>query len=220
MLVADNKLCRVDMKVERFTSHLPAGAVPYCVQLCQDYGFQFTVAKARKTKLGDFRALPTGQTHITVNADLNPYAFLITFIHEVAHADVLKKSMLKQRKLSRPHGKVWQQAFQRLMNPLLCETIFPASILVPLQEYMRKPAASTYANPALIQALRQIDNSEIDRTINESAIPLRDIQEGQLFRFQQKTYVRGTLRRTRVVCKEVSSAKSYVILAHAWVEKI
>lgn len=208
------------MKVERFTNHLPAGAVSYCIQLWQDYGFQLTIAKARKTKLGDFRALPTGQTHITVNADLNPYAFLITFIHEVAHADVFKKSMLKQRRLTRPHGQVWQLAFQRLMNPLLNETIFPAAILAPLQAYMRKPAASTYANPALIQALRQVDNSQNGNAFNISTIVLRELEEGQLFRFQQKTYIRGTLRRTRVVCKEVSSAKSYAILAHAWVEKI
>lgn len=201
-------------------NHLPAGAVPYCQQLWQQYGFQFIVAKARKTKLGDFRALPSGQMRITVNIDLNIYAFLITFIHEVAHAEVFKTSQLKQKRITQPHGRAWQVAFQRLIKPVLNESIFPASILTPLQEYMQKPAASTYANPVLMQALRQEDSLINGITMYQPSVLLSDIPEGQLFLFQQKTYLRGTLRRTRVVCKEVSSAKLYAILAHAWVEKI
>jgi len=44
------------------------------------------IAKPRKTKLGDFRAgkIPA-QTKISVNSDLNQFAFLITLLHEVAH---------------------------------------------------------------------------------------------------------------------------------------
>ena len=157
--------------------------------------------------------LTNSQTQITVNGNLNPYAFLITYVHEVAHADVNRNH--KKRVL--PHGKAWQMAFQRLMQPLLTTTVFPDAILHPLRQYMAKPAATTYANPPLMMALRQID-ADTTNVVAHGQRLLRDVPEGERFQFAKKTYVRGTLRRTRVVCKEVLSGKSYAILAHAWVE--
>lgn len=163
--------------------------------------------------MGDFRALPQGPTFITVNADLNPHAFLITYVHEVAHAHV---HQAYQRR-GKPHGRAWQTAFQRLMQPLLTEAVFPAAILEPLRNYMTKPAATTSANPALMLALRQTD-APAPNLLPDGRVLLRDVPEGLAFQFAKKTYVRGTLRRTRVVCKEVASGKSYAILAHALVE--
>ena len=171
------------------------------------------MVRPRRTRLGDFRVTPQGQTAITVNADLSPYAFLITYVHEVAHAHVHQAYQRRQK----PHGRAWKLTFQRLMQPLLTEAIFPMFILEPLQTYMADPAATTSANPALMLALRQIDASATNQMTSGRAL-LRDVPEGQAFRFAKKTYVRGTLRRTRVVCKEVASGKSYAILAHALVE--
>ncbi|WP_338873736.1 SprT-like domain-containing protein [Spirosoma sp. SC4-14] len=196
-----------------FTTYFPIGTATYCRQLWQHYTFDFRIVKPRRTRLGDFRALPHGKLQITVNNDLNPYAFLITFVHEVAHADVYRS----YRRRVQPHGKAWQTAFQRLMQPLLNETIFPVDILLPLQHYMLKPAATTYANPALMTALRKADTHQSARFAN-GRILLRDIPEGTAFQFDKKTFIRGALRRTRVLCKETSSGKSYAILAHAWVE--
>ncbi len=162
--------------------------------------------------------MPDGQTQITVNADLNVSAFLITYVHEVAHAAVNSGYKYQKRSRLKPHGQAWQAAFQRLMLPLLTEDHFPPAILVPLRQYMEKPAATTYANPALMVALRQVDNQANGLAYSDRML-LRDVIEGDTFQFAKKTFVRGTLRRTRIVCKEVSSGKSYAILAHAWVEK-
>ncbi|GAB3980934.1 SprT-like domain-containing protein [Spirosoma terrae] len=197
-----------------FTTYFPAGASNYCRQLWETYNFDFHIVKPRRTRLGDFRAFPSGKTQITVNQDLNPYAFLITYVHEVAHADV----NCTYKKRIQPHGKAWQSAFQRLMQPLLAEPIFPEEIVVPLQRYMTKPAATTYANPDLMAALRKVDVLWKVNT-DSNAILLRDVIEGEMFQFDKKTFIRGTLRRTRIVCKEMSSGKSYAILAHAWVQK-
>ena len=82
------RLFFVSMLTSVFTTYLPAASVAYCHQLWQHYQFRFIVAKPRRTRLGDFRVLPNSQTQITVNANLNPYAFLITYVHEVAHAEV------------------------------------------------------------------------------------------------------------------------------------
>ena len=188
-------------------------ATTYCRQLWQEYGFLLRVVKPRRTRLGDFRVLLHNQTQITVNANLNPYAFLITYVHEVAHADVNRQ----YKRRVQPHGKAWQVAFQRLMQPLLTESVFPETILYPLRQYMSKPAATTYSNPALMLALRQAYVVTTDPA-DEQRVLLRDVEEGKPFQFAKKTYIRGTLRRTRVVCKEVSSGKSYAILAHALVE--
>ncbi|QHV98119.1 SprT family zinc-dependent metalloprotease [Spirosoma endbachense] len=196
-----------------FTSYFPLGTDIYCRQLWQQYGFHFRVVKPRRTRLGDFRAFPDGKTQITVNANLNPYAFLITYVHEVAHADVNRA----YKRRVQPHGKAWQTAFQRLMQPLMTEAVFPTDILLPLQRYMARPAATTYANPALMLALRRED-TKYSSPADPGRILLRDVPEGEAFQFDKKTFVRGTLRRTRIVCKEVSTGKSYAILAHAWVE--
>lgn len=197
-----------------FTTYFPLGTDGYCRQLWQQYKFDFRVVKPRRTRLGDFRVFPDGKTQITVNADLNSYAFLITYVHEVAHAEVNRA----YRRRVQPHGKAWQIAFQRLMQPLMTEAVFPVDILYPLQRYMIRPAATTYANPALMTALRKVDKVSLSG-ISHNRTLLRDVPEGESFQFDKKTFVRGTLRRTRIVCKEVSTGKSYAILAHAWVEQ-
>ncbi|WP_461127510.1 SprT-like domain-containing protein [Spirosoma aerophilum] len=173
------------------------------------------MVRPRRTRLGDFRVLPQNQMQITVNENLNLYAFLITYIHEVAHAAVSQQ----YKRRVQPHGKAWQTAFQKLMQPLLTEAVFPISILEPLRHYMAKPAATTYANPALMMALREIDAAG-ESKIGSSKVLLRHIAEGQVFDLAKKTFIRGTLRRTRIVCKEVSTGKSYAILAHAWVDVV
>ena len=43
------------------------------------------ITRKRNTKHGDFRALPEGEHLITVNQMPNPYRFLITTLHEIAH---------------------------------------------------------------------------------------------------------------------------------------
>ncbi len=173
------------------------------------------MVRPRRTRLGDFRVLPTGQTQITVNADLNPWSFLVTYVHEVAHAHVHRY----RRRRTAPHGPAWQQAFKQLMQPLLTEVVFPVAILEPLQQYLQKPAATTYANPALMIALRAHEQQPFASTA-ETRVLLRDVREGTTFIINKKKFVRGTLRRTRVVCKELASGKSYAVLAHAWVETV
>jgi hypothetical protein len=124
----------------------------------------------------------------------------------------------KRTRRPQPHGSEWQKTFQLLMQPLLDESVFPAVVLGPLRQYIQKPAATTSANPVLMQALRQFDASPVE-PVSADRMLLRDIPEGSSFRLGKKTFVRGTLRRTRVVCKEITSGSSYAILAHAWVEK-
>jgi hypothetical protein len=200
-----------------FSTYLPAGAVAYCEALQRQYPFRFRLSRPRKTRFGDFRALPDRTTHITVNADLNPYAFLLTLVHEIAHCAVYQT----YRRPGKPHGRTWQRTFQRLMTPLLTEAIFPPDVLAPLQTYLRRPAATTSGYPALRLALDRYDLPKRPDLAGDSGgnVPspsgttLRQLPESQPFQFRGKAYIRGTLRRTRVVCKEIQSGRSYAILA-------
>jgi hypothetical protein len=60
--------------------HLPPNAVDYCFNLWERNNFVFRVKHPRRSKLGDYRYIPgSGIHYITVNNDLNRYAFLITY---------------------------------------------------------------------------------------------------------------------------------------------
>ncbi|GAB3328372.1 SprT-like domain-containing protein [Larkinella ripae] len=192
-----------------FEEHLPGNAVAYCYDLWKTNSFVFYVSRPRHTKLGDFRAEPGKGFTITVNNDLNPYAFLITYLHEVAHLMVYQRS----RWFGRPHGPAWKKAFRDVMQPVLHEAVFPATVLVPLKDYLKNPAASTGAHPTLTRALRQLDAQPSGQQL------LIEMPEGETFRFLQKEYVRGMKRRTRVVCTEKMTGLKVSIWAHVWVEK-
>ena len=65
---------------------LPSIVNNYCFQLYKKYQFRLKITAPRKTKLGDYRFRASNKTHlITINCNLNPYAFLIVYLHEVAH---------------------------------------------------------------------------------------------------------------------------------------
>ncbi|MGV3560038.1 SprT-like domain-containing protein [Larkinella arboricola] len=192
-----------------FEKYLPGNAVTYCHDLWKNHPFLFLVSRPRKTKLGDFRAEPGKGVTITVNNDLNPYAFLITYLHEVAHLLVYQR----YRRVSQPHGPAWQKAFRDVMQPVLHEAVFPAAVLTPLKDYLRSPAASTGAHSGLTRALRQFDVQPTGKQL------LIEMPEGETFRFLQKEYIRGMKRRTRVVCTEKVTGLKVSIWAHVWVEK-
>ncbi len=190
--------------------HVPAASVEYCYRLWERYQFDFVAAKPRRTRLGDFSAQPGCRERITVNVNLNPYNFLITYLHEVAHLEVYRTYKRRQP----PHGNAWKNHFGRLLLPIMNESNFPISVLTPLRHYAQNPTASTGTHLPLIQALKNIDAPQTD------LVMVSELPEGQFFLLNQKVFVRGTLRRTRVVCVENASQKKYLVAAHAWVEKI
>jgi SprT protein len=190
--------------------YLPASALAYCQQLWQQYHFDLHISRPRRTRLGDFTARPGVPPRISVNANLNPYNFLITYIHEVAHCAVYRQ----YRRRVAPHGPEWKKEFSTLLQPILHEAILPADILLVLSRYATNPLASTGSDPALFLALKKYDDLE-----HPNKMPLLHLSEGSIFVFQQREFIRGTLRRTRVLCTEKSSKRRYTIPAHALVEQ-
>lgn len=178
---------------------VPTAALDYCVALWEEYPFHFKTVKKRATKLGDYCYDRRAQSHtITVNHDLNPYQFLITYVHEVAHRAV-------HQRRQKPHGIYWKMKFQDLMSPLLEPEVFPEDVLEALTRHMRNPKASTAADPALAGILAQYD-------AERSNLPtLAEVAVGGEFMFRERAFKKLEKKRTRAVCLDISNRKKYLI---------
>jgi hypothetical protein len=197
-----------------FEPHVPQLAYSYCKQLHQIYKFDFFLSRPRQSRLGDFTTKPGFAPRITVNVNLNPYNFLITYLHEVAHCVVYREYKTRGRKRISPHGQEWKHEFTKLLLPVMNEQIFPTDILKPLLLYAKSPKASTGADQILYNAIKKYD----DQALSDNKIALVHLTEGANFVFHNRVFVRGSLRRTRVLCTDKVSQRRYTIPAHALVE--
>ncbi len=164
--------------------------------------FELRIPKKRTTKFGDFRASLKNMPHrISVNSDLNQYAFLITLTHEFAHLLVWEKHQHKVK----AHGIEWKTEFKTLMNVLISKNIFPNHLAVTLQKHLTNPPASSARDIELIKELKKYDSPT-------NTHQLLDIPEGSTFSINNKRFfIKGNKRRTRFMCKEISSKKDYLI---------
>jgi SprT protein len=195
---------------EILAKHVPETAVEYCFKLWQEQPFSFKISRTRSSCFGNY-TFRDGQHKITVNNDLHHYAFLITYIHEIAHQ---RAWLDKSRRKIEPHGKEWKKKFQDLMTPILHLNVFPEKVLVPLSQYMQNPAASSVSYAPLFEALRSFD------VIEENEVSLSEIPDNQWFIFRNNVFQKLEIRRTRVLCLEKTSKRRYTILATARVKVI
>jgi hypothetical protein len=191
-----------------FERFVPTQAVDYCLDLWWDYRFEFKITKGRQTKLGDYRFHPVKKSHVvSVNNNLNPFAFLITYVHEVAHLVVYNDH---KNRVS-PHGGEWKANFKQLMLPMLRNDIFPDDVLRVLARHMKNPKASSYSDPKLIAALSRYDK-------DQNGVLLSQVKNNEQFIFNKRQFTKLELRRTRAVCKEEKSGRKYLISQTAKVQ--
>ena len=188
--------------------HIPAVALPYCYQLWVDRPFDFKLRKKRLSKIGDFTCHQGKSPRITINHDSHPYLFLLTYIHEVAHLVVHQECGWKVE----AHGREWKETFKQLMAPLMKEDVFPSPLLTALKKHMIAPKASSFSDSELTHVLRQYDNPL------KSTVLLSEIPEGSTFSFHGKWFTKGTLKRTRVMCRELKTKRNYLVPADAEIE--
>lgn len=182
---------------------MPAHALDYCVSLWEQAPFHFKVSPARTTKAGDFCARPGLPNRVTVNGDLSAHSFLITFIHEVAHHRVHNRFGHRVQS----HGEEWKQTFRDLMEPMLTELIFTEPLLTGLRKHMQNPKASTYSDAAITALLRKEDPQ------GRQQLLLSDLPAGSIFQLRNRWFVKGETKRTRVVCREHRTRRSYLVPA-------
>lgn len=190
--------------------YIPEGAILHVETLLDLDQVSIIVKRERKTRHGDYRRLPNGRHQITINANLNPYRFLITLIHEIAHLEAFH-TFGRQIK---PHGKEWKRTFQRLMLPFLNPQVFPENLLPLLAKHFKNPKASSDTDSSLALALRQFD--EPNNKIYVFQVPL-----GHTFRlYNGRIFKKGEKRVKRFECVEVGSGKLYLFNPNAEVELV
>ena len=181
---------------------LPANTLDDVIQYMHAYKIHLIVRKDRKHILGDYRPAHQQKPHtISINSSLNPYHFLITFIHELAH---LLTFLQYQQRVS-PHGKEWQFQFAQLMKRFTDRSVFPGDLQQALIRSMQRPAASTCSDPALFRVIHRYDHRVAKGQLVESLSP------GDRFRTADGTlYEMLTKRRTRYECVQIESGKRYL----------
>lgn len=186
--------------VRLISRKVPESALAYCIQLFEEAPFHFKVSKKRATKLGDYRFDPRAKSHtITVNEDLHPFQFLITYIHEVAH-----RRVHEQHRKQAPHGPHWKNEFRTLMLPLLRPEVFPEPVLRALAKHMKNPKASAAADITLVNALRKFDDDSGGITLAQLAI-------NEEFSFRGRSFRKLEVKRTRALCLDLKDQKRYLV---------
>ncbi|MDG2151304.1 MAG: sprT domain-containing protein [Polaribacter sp.] len=181
-----------------YHKYIPEKAIPFIQFLIDTHNFTLKIVNQRQTKHGDFRKLPNGRFQITVNNNLNPYQFLLTLVHEIAHHVTHQKFGIVQA-----HGKEWKTVFQHLMLPFLRPDIYPKEMLPFLANYLKNPKASTDTDANLSLILRGNIAEKGKKFMFE--IPL-----DSFFEFNKTIYKKGNKRRTRFECLNMSNHKIYL----------
>lgn len=189
--------------------YLPAQALEWAVEQIIHYRISFRITRSRHTKLGDYRHPYGTEGHrISVNHDLNPYAFLVTFAHEVAH---LQTFVTFQHRVQ-PHGAEWQKIFSELLSELIRLNSFPEDIATLLKRRGSDLTASSCTDPALMKALRRYDHPK-------GTVLLQELTPGALFVMRNGDVFRVEAKnRTRYRCFHLQKKQYYLVSGHAEVK--
>lgn len=188
---------------EGIRKFIPPAALTMVLALLDARKPALRISKPRKSKLGDFTPHgPKGMVQITVNGDLNPYQFLVTLVHEIAHLDAFKK----HGRHHKPHGQEWQAIFTGLLLPFVVEAeIFPDDLAQVLRNHLAAPRASSCSDPILYKALQRYNTQHPNKNTVES-LPM-----GTQFVLNQKLFEKGPKARLRFKCTEVTSGRFYMV---------
>jgi hypothetical protein len=180
--------------------YLPSIAVKPLTALLESNQVHLKIVNERQTRHGDYRPLPDGSHRITINSNLNPYRFLITLVHEIAHLVAFEKYSYRIK----PHGLEWKRTFQQLMLPFLRPEIFPMDLLPVLARHFRNPKASSDTDAAMSVALKSYDPPS-------DKIYIFELELGAYFLTKEgRRFQRGKKLRKRYECMEVDTGKIYI----------
>lgn len=181
---------------------IPKGSLPAILKYLQQYKVHLTITRGRKSILGDYRHAIGNKTHrISVNGNLNQYAFLITLIHELAH---LVTFMQFQHRVA-AHGREWKDIYRMLLVQFLADNLFPANIKQALERSLHNLPASSCADENLTRILKVYDNNP------NGLVMIEQLADGALFTIEGgRVFKKGNQLRKRFQCQEVASGKLYL----------
>jgi SprT protein len=186
---------------EILSQYLPEAAVEKVYRAVVEHQIHLKITRGRKTKLGDYRPPVSHTNHrISINYDLNKYAFLITFVHELAHLIVFEQ----HKNRVAPHGKEWKSIYRELMLEYLQPDIFPEDILIVLKKSIQNSKASSTSDLKLSRILQQYDTTNKLSKVEE--LPLESVFETQ----NGRKFKKGEKVRTRYKCLNLQNNRVYL----------
>lgn len=194
---------------------LPAGCHVYVAELAERQPLELRLSRPRRTKLGDHRppvrAAP--RHRITINDDLNPFAFLTTLLHEIAHAATWERH--RGRRRIRPHGAEWKGEFGGILRPVVAGGLLPARVGEALARYLENPAAASCSDRGLVLALAEYDLPPAGQ------VRVEQLTERAVFRAANGGVFRaGRLLRSRRACFELATGREFRVHGLALVEPL
>ncbi|MBZ4188314.1 SprT-like domain-containing protein [Niabella beijingensis] len=186
----------------QLAAYLPDDTYASVLAYLEQYNVHLTIAKSRSSVLGDYRHRAAAEHHrISVNGNLNKYAFLITLLHELAHLITFEQYGNKVM----AHGREWKSNYGRLLARFLERAVFPQDIALELQRSLHNPGASTCAEEGLQRILYRYDERKQHHYLVE------ELPEGALFALQDgRVFKKGRKRTKRYECQEMKTGKLYL----------
>ena len=188
--------------LQSLVDFLPEGAYPMVEPFLLHYKVHLTITRSRSSVLGDYRNAHAGKAHrISVNGNLNPYAFLVTLLHELAHLI----TFIRFGHRVEAHGKEWKQQFSELLKHFVGASFFPSDIKLQLEQSLTNPAASSCADVNLMRVLRKYD------PVKEGHCLVEELKIGAKFAIKgNRIFECGERVRKRIKATEVSTGKVYL----------
>ncbi len=188
-------------KIDVLAQYLPGAAAPIISKWIDYFQCEFKISKSRATKLGDYRHPFKDHWHkISVNNNLNQYAFLVTTVHEFAHLLTWNEHKNKVK----PHGDEWKNNFKRMMKPFFDVNIFPTDVHQGIVNYLNNPTASSCTDLNLARVLKKYDvdlnTTRIEELPMHSVFTLKD---GRKFK-------KGEKIRKRYKCICLTNGNTYL----------
>ena len=203
---------QLDRNKSILSKYIPENAVATIAEWVYVYDFKLKIKRSRSTKYGDYRPPIKGLNHqVTINHDLNKYAFLNTLVHEIAHLSAWKK----YGDAIQSHGREWKQEYRTLLQPFLHEGVFPADVSIALKEYLQNPAATVCTDKKLFKTLRKYDENR-DGCIFLDELPVH----AEFIAEDNHTYLKLKKIRTRYLCTRVSTRHEYLFHGTAQVKAV
>ena len=195
-------MAKKEAPIDHLQRYLPPGTFEPVAQYLHHFKVHLTVAKERRSILGDYRHRTPHTNHrISVNGNLNAYSFLITLLHELAH--LLTFEQFGNR--VQAHGPEWKKVYAGLLDGFLKNNLFPADIEKELLLSLKNPAATSCAEDALLRILRRYDKNGQGYPMVEELPPqsLFRTSDGRVFR-------KGKKLRKRYQCVELATGRAYL----------
>ncbi|MES2454088.1 MAG: SprT-like domain-containing protein [Bacteroidota bacterium] len=190
-------------KENLLAQYMPAVAAPIIARWIDYFQCEFKISRNRATKLGDYRHPFRGVGHkISVNNNLNAYAFLVTTVHEFAHLLTWNDHKNKVK----PHGEEWKRNFKRMMVPFLEKQVFPEDVQQAIVSYLHNPAAASCTDLKLSRALKKYDSPAATE-----ASRLEELPAGALFTIKDgRKFKKGERLRKRYRCMCLDNGNIYL----------